>query len=406
MVRLPRTFKAAALSVFTASLSFAANEINRYRAELDSPLSEADIAAITTHERWPNKLSVQLKPAAGPDAFASLEKLPDLRKLYFLEYNQKISDLAPLASLPRLESLHVRILEKAEKNPVSISPLTHCPDLVEVDFYGTPVTDVGTLASCTKLQKLSLYMSAVDSIDFLAATPNITDLSLYGSHTFPNYEPVAKLTKLRKLDIYMNKQATDANLSALKPLTSLRIIHMAGCRDVSSLDFLLNCTELEELRADWCDKLADIKVLARMPKLTRIELWRAPLTDITLLSGKADLLTLNLAETKISDLSPLQSSTKLKELILSETLVKDLSPLSGMTSLETLELKKTLVTDLKPLAGLPELDTLDLEGAAVTDLAPLHKLPKLRRLTLPKTTPASQIEALKVAFPDLQVRLK
>jgi internalin A len=416
----------AGLSFLTASPASAANQISPSRIQIDSPLTEADVASVQSLKRWPD-VAINVPRSATSESFASLEKLPEIREIIVAPGNKDIASLKPLASLPRLQKLKLNTVEKAKSSPLGLSPLAHCPDLVEIEFYATPVADIEALASCTKLQDANFYMSTVDSLDFLASTPEMRKLNLYGTaHTFPSYEPVTKLTKLSELNIYMNKQATDANLSVLQKLTSLRLIRMSNSAQVTSLDFLSNCADLEELHAHSCRKLSDIKALARMPKLSLAYLSNAAITDITMLTDKPGLRFLNLAGVKIADFSSLKNARSLQQLDLSKTSFGDLALLAEMSALETLKIDQTpvsdlkplkdlsklmhlsfdqtAVTDLSPLSGLSALRTVSLDKTAVTDLTPLHGLAKLDRVTLSRTTPQPQIDALKAALPNLEVR--
>lgn len=416
------------LSFLAASLSFAANQIAPHRIQIDSPLTDTEVSSIQALKRWPN-IAVNLAQTATDASFASLEKLPEIREITFAPGNGNITGLKPVASLPHLKTLKLNSVKKAASAPFSLAPLARCPELVEIEFYSTPITDVDALAACTKLQNASFYMSAITSLEFLAATPEMQKLNLYGTeHTFPSYEPVARLTKLRELNIYMNKQATDSNLSVLQKLTSLRIIHMAKSSQVSSLDFLSNCIELETLQANWCRKLTDIKALARMPKLNLVYLSDAAITDIAPLSDKPKLEFLNLSGVKITDFSSLKNFRSLRQLDLSKTTIQDLSLFADMPLLETLNVGKTSVSDLKPLkdlpklmhltfdksavtdlsplAGLATLRSLSFEKTGVTDLSPIHGLVHLDSITVSRTIPQTQIEALRAALPKLEIRFE
>ena len=75
----------------------------------------------------------------------------------------------------------------------------------------------------TKLKKARFFSSEIDSIEFVKNTPELESLNLHGiGHTFKNYEPLCELKKLKDLDIYMNKQATDENLALLVKL----VVHL------------------------------------------------------------------------------------------------------------------------------------------------------------------------------------
>jgi internalin A len=251
--------------------------------------------------------------------------------------------LSPLAQLTELGRLEIRSLKPPSGEPISIAPLAKCTKLIKVDFYATHITDIDALRSCPKLQDVSFYSANVDSLAFLAATPEVSSLNLYGfRHTFSSYEPVSKLSRLRELDIYMNTQATDANLAVLSRLTTLRKIDMANSKDVTTLGFLANCRDMDELDVKWSRKLTDVSALRGMPYLTKVELDKTAIRDLGALAGKVYLTYLNISETAVTDLSPLKDSLYLETLNLRESAVVDLTPLSQIVMLKSLDLSKTL----------------------------------------------------------------
>ncbi len=427
--RLP-TLKLLVLSglVFSFnSQALAANKISDNRVTLDSPVSAEDVISLRALKSWPGT-TVQLDKTATDEVLVSLSQLPEIRSLYF-HGNTQITSLSPLAQLTELSSLEIRSLKPPSGEHLSIAPLAKCTELIKVDFYATHITDVDALRSCPKLQDVSLYMADVDSLAFLAATPDVSSLNLYGfQHTFSSYDSVSKLSRLKELNIYMNTQATDANLAVLSKLTTLRKVDMANSKEVTSLGFLTNCHDMDELDAKWSRNLTDVSALRGMPYLTKVELDRTAIRDLNALAGKSYLNYLNISETAVTDLSPLKDSLYLETLDLEESAVVDLTPLSKIVMLKTLNLSKTRVTDLSPLkhqrrlrsltldnsavtdlgplAELSTLQTLSLDRTAVTDLTPLYRLNDLRNITLSRIIPDEQIEALKRACPKLSVRLR
>lgn len=287
--------------------------------------------------KWLTKLKVQIKA----DQVVSLEPLakrPGLREVYFTgtASNQHASDLSPLKDLKALKTF---------------------------DAHAVRVSNVDALSNKPDLTRVNLYMAGVDSLAFLKTSPNVEELDLYGfAHTFADYEPVAKLAKLKTLNIYMNKQATDEKLAALESLTSLEKIRMSNCSEVTTLSFLANCVGMKHIHAKWCGKLADISALKAM---THLE-------------------TLDIEDTAVADITALAGMTKLRRLDISETAVKDLSPLSRCTALQSLKINETQVTDLTPIL----------------------KLPKLSRLEVSATVGQEQIDAFKQARPDARVDVK
>ena len=63
---------------------------------------------------------------------------------------------------------------------------------------------------------------------------------------------------------------------------------------------------------------------------------------------------------------------------------------------------------LSPIATLPGLHNLSIVGSAVTDLSPLHTLPAPEvgtlSVTVGENVPEREIEALKAARPEFNIR--
>ena len=371
--------------------------------------------------------SVTLEKVSGEAELAEVVKWDWVESLEIRSEN--IEDIASVAKLKNLTRLRIG-LKKSKENPTDLSALAGLTNLEIFDCYANPITKVEALAGLSKLKIAKLYMARVDSIDFLSGTPNLEELDLYGyQHKFDNYVPVSKLQKLKKLNVYMNKQAVDEKLAVLKSLTSLEEMRLSNCKQVTSFAFLENCKGLKKIEANWCKGLVDFSALnslgqleyisltdGKFPnveflkgkqKLKYVSLNGTPITHVNELTGLAGLETVYLEgsevtditglsdspllkflainKTKVADLSALANSEKLYVLSAKETQVSDLSPLKGKQALTNLFLNKTPVTDINPLADLPKLRYLDLTGTAVSDILVVATLAELSTLNLSGT---------------------
>ena len=207
------------------------------------------------------KLKVRCFPAITPAQFEEVATWSWLTYL-LVKGDEQVVSLEPLSKLTNLEELILSQFQLDEDKPLDATPLGKLKKLKRLHVSSTPLKNWDALASCTKLEDLDFHTSRVSSLEFLRSTPEVKVLDLYGyQHSFPDYKPVASLKKLESLDIYMNRQAVDENLAVLKQLTSLKMMSMANCRKVTTLEFLSNCKDLEILRATWAKKLTDIDVL-------------------------------------------------------------------------------------------------------------------------------------------------
>lgn len=261
-------------------------------------------------------------------------------------WNQHIGNIDAVSKLKSLESIKLNSLKKSVKNPISLVSLEKHKNLIKIDLYGTHITGTESLSKLTLLEDVNLYMSNANSIDFLKSTPNIKKLNLYGNkHTFQNYMPISNLKHLEDLDIYMNPQATDENLAALKNLTTLKEISMAHDDQVTNLNFLKGNENLSKLNANWCNNLIDISALKDLPSLKLLTLSDTLVTQLDVLKGKSQLEWLDISGTKVKDISILSDLVNLRFLDISETEISDITPLFKLENLKTLHIDEKISTN-------------------------------------------------------------
>lgn len=327
-------------------------------------MSDATAAALTAvEEKDRDTMRVELSRTCTQQDLAQLAEHTWITELEIGYGNEHIDSFAPLTSLTQLRHFACRSLKQSKEKRFDLAPFAGMPDLQHVDFYGTHVSNTDALANHPRLIYVSLYMSAVDSIDFLKTTPEVRELVLYGTgHTFADYEPVAALPKIRKLDIYMNKQATDEGIKPLAKLTTLHTISMSNSQKLTSLALLEGSNNIRNIGARWCRSLVDI--------------------------------------------SALEDCADLENVVLQDTQITSVEVFAGKTRLRSLDLSGTKMTDLSPLAKCPSLERLDVSKTAVTDLSPLVDLIDLKDLTVGPGVSKDEIESIKAQMPQLTVKFK
>jgi hypothetical protein len=334
---------------------------------------------------WGGKNFFKINDSMDQAGFVAFcETHPDVEGLR-IDDTKNIASLEGISKLTRLKSLTLYSMtpQASREMCLDLTPLAGLTALTKLDCHATPVSNTGALKGLKKLKTLRFYMSGVESIDCVKELPELEELNLYGfEHSFPNYEPLAG-SKLKKLNVYMNKQATDENLKVLGTIQSLEEFDAALTSSFSSIEFLRNQPNLREVDL-WNDNISDISPLAGKKKLERLRLWGTKVTDLSALSGADSLCGLNLEGTA----------------------VKDISSLAGKKKLDRLSLKDTKVTDISALSDAELLYDLDLEGTSIKDITPLLGLKKLRDLKLPLTVPADQVEKLKAANPSVRIKVE
>ncbi|UIP27548.1 hypothetical protein [Photobacterium sp. TLY01] len=270
----------------------------------------------------------------GPD-YAGISQLDGMEQLTYLTYlgvlaQNQITDVTPLASLPKLRSLAIE---------------------------QTVMTDL-TAFTVLKLGQLSLKNSPLLT-DF-SALPQLTELytaNFYGTGLTDGYL-LDKFPVLRYLNVG-HIQSTDLGfISDLYDLYGL-VIADSG---------------LTRLDPHWFDNKPDLLIL---------DISGNPITDISTLFGLTMLRELNLSKTDIADLSPLRKSMNLREIDISYTEVTDLSVFLRFTLAEQILLQGFQGRDISPLIELKKGDIdkvlrrVDLTGAVVV---PCSQMTELRGL--------------------------
>ena len=174
------------------------------------------------------------------------------------------------------------------------------------------------------------------------------------------------------------RNANISNLTGLEAATNLKSLWFDGeevtpgtwgnSNSVSDLLPLAGLTQLEELDL-WVNSVSDISPLAGLTNLTHLGLVGNNISDISVLAGLTNLTGLWVDDNPISDFSPLAGLTQLTRLGLDSTSISDLSPLTGLTSLTWMRAGWNNITDISPLVANTELgsgDEVDIRGNSLS----------------------------------------
>jgi hypothetical protein len=170
--------------------------------------------------------------------------------------NSQLTDITPLASLPRLKRLYLSFCP----NILSIEPLSN---LVNLEYllpsYEKP-TDCAELQNLTKLKELHLNMTPITSVEYISHLTELENMSIIIPNETFDISQLRRLKKFKELILYGKKTRIDLN--ALKYLTNLEYLELLGFIDL------------------------DLQPLAHLPYLKHIDFYDStvldmmPLTDI------------------------------------------------------------------------------------------------------------------------------
>lgn len=143
-------------------------------------------------------------------------------------------------------------------------------------------------AQCWGLLESQTTMTQRDLELLVELLPNLEWLTLADDNEITDLTPIAKLTKLKTLDLY-----GCADLSDLKPisgLTDLTWLRIAGTQSLNDLSPLVSLTKLDWLDFNTCKGLADVSPLAKLPSLKTLGLaYCREVTDVSALFSAPSL---------------------------------------------------------------------------------------------------------------------
>ena len=398
--------------------------VARLRKSQDDPITEADMAGMTTLTAVGRGISdlSGLRYATGlqrlnlrRNDISDLYELRALTELTHLYIDENfIHDVAPLRNLTKLRALsladnlvryieplagltELRVLDIGSNDvdvPAwlqSLGALTHLylndnrieglwdlenlRNLRVLDLRNNLIQSVAPLSALSRLTILYLSENHVGDISSLSGLASLRRLSLRGSGV-SDISPLARLGKLTHLDLGGNF-VTD--LSPVSTLSELTLLDLGG-NDIVEISALADLTKLALLDLA-ANRVADASPLSGLADLAAVDLSGNQLTHAPA-ALPAGLQRLSLGSNRIADLSPLTDLTGLKTLHLFNNAIRDISPLSGLGRLDTLILNLNEITDISPLSGLTDLALLSLWNNSLVDISPLGSLLNLRTLGL------------------------
>lgn len=417
-----------ALAVLPITL-FAQESYQVKRSEIVfTSFSKSDVDAVSAVEDAQYKEIVIDKKMGQEDFDLLCASLDWITKLNVKTRNKEISDVSAIGQLSNLEELELESFNGSKENPVDLAAFSELSKLKRLVLRSTKVKNTDALKSNALLEELNLFKSDAESLSFLSDTPELKSLNISANEIVEDYAPLGNLKKLEELDLTFNLNLTDEQLEALQALTSLKQVDLSFCGKITSLDFLQQSTNLEDLRVRGCRQLSDFSALSNISSLKFVSAGKTQLKNLDDLAQNTSMENFKIRDTEVASIEVLKSFTKLKEIELSDTQITDLSPLSACTNLRsiklinckiedltalseatdlsTLILINTPVTDISALANCSDLTYLEIQETGISDLSPLLEGEKLRRLTLSSSVPEEQLDPLKKKFGKLKVIVK
>jgi Leucine-rich repeat (LRR) protein len=240
---------------------------------------------------------------------------------------------------------------------------------------GGGAVDAQPIGELRGLTLLSLGRQAFSTLEPLANLTSLESLYVRGTLRSASPEPLARLPKLRGLDVGDNGVADLRFLTGLAELESLNLSStIAGDfgqeDDLQGLGPLAGMTGLKQLIAS-DSQISDLGALARLTRLERISVEQNQIADVGPLAGSIGLTFLRLTANRVTSLAPLANHRALQELHVDFNPLVEVGALAGMPELVAFVANNTDIADVTPLAGLPKLTSVVLSRTRIADLRPL-----------------------------------
>jgi len=349
---------------------------------------------------------------------AHLAKLPSLRYLFLSGKTFTDAGMVHLKNIPSLRILHaghlphltdaalvhlaqVKTLENLSLHWVEaitddgVANLTKLPSLKKLDIRHSKVTDKGVaqLSQIKSLEYLVLpdigvsdeglaYVSRLEKLKYFWLTSRHTGLNSPNKNAVTD-KGIVELAKCKSLeDIHIGSFGiTDAGLEHIAKLTNLKKLNLFNCTNVTNKG-LAKLTVLKSLQNlgvyEANITIAGLSCLNELPNLVKLDLHGVRQDD----SG------LDLSRfTKLEELSLQLKRRRVNKKIVKDVLHdNDLACFANLKQLRWLQVSHGGITDdgLRHLAGLTNIERLSVGGEKVTDKGLLYitNMPKLDVLTL------------------------
>ncbi len=268
--------------------------------------------------------------------------LTNLNKLTL--FGNKVTDISAIKKLTNLQSLELSVNKDCET-----TVLENLINLIELTISNSTSVSTDTLAKLTKLETLNLdiYGSQISDISKLESLTSLKQLSLQNGVTDANaMDTVSKLKSL----VYLNLSMSNLNgLDKISTLTNLQNLQLY-LEEATEIDLSIvqNLSKLNQLRITGNNQVLELKnlnTLEKLSKLTELSLNRANLDSIEFIENMISLDYLDLSNNKIEDLTKLKGLTNLTQLSLNNNKITELTGLETLTNLYYLSLTGNLIDD-------------------------------------------------------------
>lgn len=262
------------------------------------------------------------------DSYAALpnttEPLPtdDLSLLTGLEYlvlnKQGLTELPPL-------SPSIRYLSIMDNELTDLSGIEVCTELDTLHLSSNyRLTDISPLAKLKKLKKLNL--SCCVSLENVDAIMNLPLELLHINYT--EVKHIEGLSRLSKLKEFLFSDLDSETLSQISSLKTLEFIEIGGdCTTITDISVFIGLDDLYYLTIGDCSNFASIEGISHLESLRLLSVIDTALTELPTEISDTHLITVDIRGCDIADISPLANIEELSMLFADEKYNEELQQL-------------------------------------------------------------------------------
>jgi len=225
---------------------------------------------------------------------ASLYGIEQLTKLTYLDLGENIlRNLTPLSTLTGLQTLYLdnnavveldalqkltalQELNLSYNSIVKLKPLASLTGLLQLNLRSNQIKDIKHIGKLTALTNLDLSYNKITSVSNLSTCKSLTEL-LITNNQLTSLSGLASLDKLESLDFSRNKVTSLPTWNKKCKLYSIN----GSYNKLTSLKPLSGLTNLFVVTMDYNEKLADVKPLAKCPKLGVLSVYGTKVKDVS-----------------------------------------------------------------------------------------------------------------------------
>ena len=293
---------------------------------------------------------------------------PALRAEITRTFAKHIDDPITIAEMETFKNFPANLGRATElKNIRDLTGLEHAINLETIWIGGNPISDLSPLANLPKLNHLQLASCNVSDLTPLASLTEILILRL-NDNPISDFSPLASLKKIERISLGRN---LTEDISVLSQLLSLKDVLIWDLRmvDLSAVVHLPNI-ETINLCDNWISEVkpSEVSALTNAPNLKNLYIFENKLSDVSFLQNMTNLEQLSLRGNNITDISPIAMLTNLKWLNLKNNPIKDYSPLYELAKTTKIE-PSGFVFASNTIVDLDSTFTFSIVGLSIQDLA-------------------------------------